>query len=193
MVGTRGHDAMIREMDDCENAEQMGDSIKELSMRIAKYPEIVKKTIYPEIYAEMAQLIAQYEHCDSPIEFVLFRSIKEQLDLLNYQYARDFFPQTQKEILANGHKYRADIFIAEIFETNNKESVRVIVECDGHDFHEKTKEQAKHDKERDRNIQMEGYKTMHFTGSEIYNDPRKCAEDVFQMIESSISPKVGDS
>lgn len=55
---------------------------------------------------------------------------------------------------------------------------RLIVECDGHDFHERTKEQAKKDRSRDRLSVMEGYDCFRFTGSEIWNDPWGCAEQI---------------
>ncbi|MCL6443424.1 MAG: endonuclease domain-containing protein [Alicyclobacillus sp.] len=48
---------------------------------------------------------------------------------------------------------------------------KFVIECDGHDFHEKTKEQAAHDKKRDREMTSMGYIVMRFTGSEIWNDP----------------------
>jgi hypothetical protein len=51
----------------------------------------------------------------------------------------------------------------------------VVVECDGHDFHEKTKEQAQRDKARDRYLVSAGFKVMRFTGSEIWRDPTACA------------------
>lgn len=55
----------------------------------------------------------------------------------------------------------------------------LIVECDGHDFHERTKEQAAKDRARDRNAQMAGHAVFRFTGSEIWNDAWGCAERVF--------------
>jgi very-short-patch-repair endonuclease len=52
-----------------------------------------------------------------------------------------------------------------------------VVECDGHDFHERTKEQAERDKGRDRKLQSLGLPVFRFTGSEIFRDPiRKAAE-----------------
>lgn len=54
----------------------------------------------------------------------------------------------------------------------------IAIECDGHDFHEKTKEQAARDKKRDREIVSAGYPVMRFTGSEIYKSPRACAEQL---------------
>jgi very-short-patch-repair endonuclease len=55
---------------------------------------------------------------------------------------------------------------------------RLIVECDGHDFHERTKEQAKRDRSRDRTAHLEGYDCFRFTGSEIWKDPWGCAEHI---------------
>lgn len=42
------------------------------------------------------------------------------------------------------------------------------IEIDGHDFHEKTKEQASRDKARDRSITRAGYQVLRFTGSDLY-------------------------
>jgi len=52
----------------------------------------------------------------------------------------------------------------------------LIVECDGHDFHEKTKEQASKDKKRDIYLQELGFRVYRFTGSDIWKDPYACAE-----------------
>lgn len=59
---------------------------------------------------------------------------------------------------------------------------RLIVECDGHDFHERTKEQAKKDKSRDRALKMAGYEAFHFTGSEIWGDPLACSDSVLEFL-----------
>ena len=55
---------------------------------------------------------------------------------------------------------------------------KLVVECDGHDFHERTKEQAAHDRARDRSMQEAGYTVFRFTGAEIYRDPIACARQV---------------
>lgn len=44
-----------------------------------------------------------------------------------------------------------------------------IIECDGHDFHEKTKEQVIHDKRRERCLLATGRKVLRFSGTEILN------------------------
>lgn len=58
----------------------------------------------------------------------------------------------------------------------------VVVECDGHDFHERTKEQAARDKARDRYLMARGYKVLRFTGSEIHRDPRSVWDEVVGVV-----------
>ena len=56
--------------------------------------------------------------------------------------------------------------------------VRVAVELDGHDFHEKTKEQARAEKSRQRALTALGWHVLRFTGSEVYADAAGCVIEV---------------
>ena len=67
----------------------------------------------------------------------------------------------QYEIL----KYRVDFAV--LVRDFNQSLLKIVVECDGHDFHEKTKEQAQRDKKRDRNLQRAEWRVFRFTGSKI--------------------------
>ncbi len=66
----------------------------------------------------------------------------------------------------------------------------LVLECDGHAFHEKTKEQAARDKQRDRNLQMCGFPVFRFTGSEIWRDPLKCAQQSLQKLFDDVHAKI---
>ena len=59
---------------------------------------------------------------------------------------------------------------------------QVVVECDGHDFHERTKEQATKDKARDRQLLALGFPVMRFTGTEIFMQPLVCALSVVAQV-----------
>jgi hypothetical protein len=63
----------------------------------------------------------------------------------------------------------------------------IAVECDGHDYHERTKEQAKRDRSRDRRLSMLGFRVARFTGSEIYRNPSRCAEEVTGLVGSMLT------
>lgn len=73
-------------------------------------------------------------------------------------------------------KYRVDFQIMAY--CHPKGWRRLFVECDGHNFHERTKKQAAHDRSKDRALQMTGATVFRFTGSEIWNDPIGCADQV---------------
>ena len=51
----------------------------------------------------------------------------------------------------------------------------MVVEVDGHDWHERTKGQAARDRERDRAMLAIGYPVVRFTGSQLHEDPAECA------------------
>lgn len=55
---------------------------------------------------------------------------------------------------------------------------KLVVECDGHEFHEKTKDQVARDKAREREIVSAGYEIFRFSGSEIWRNPLDCAGQI---------------
>lgn len=57
-------------------------------------------------------------------------------------------------------------------------SGKVAVELDGHEFHERTKEQARRDKQKDRTLQRLGYTVFRFTGAEVFGHPFGVAREI---------------
>lgn len=102
------------------------------------------------------------------------------------------YPQLQ----INDH--RVDFALSSVFENPNIKIARMVgkpdppgplvienrlaIECDGHNFHERTPEQAARDKSRDRDLLNLGYPVMRFTGSEIVSGPLKCAGHVMDWV-----------
>lgn len=60
-----------------------------------------------------------------------------------------------------------------------------IIECDGHEFHERTPEQAERDKSRDRCMSRKGFKVVRYTGREIWRDPVLVAEEIVDDVVSN--------
>lgn len=58
----------------------------------------------------------------------------------------------------------------------------IAVECDGHDYHERTKAQAARDRQRDRFLMAAGWSVLRFTGSEIYADPENCGAELVRYV-----------
>ncbi len=63
----------------------------------------------------------------------------------------------------------------------------IVIECDGHDFHQKTKEQVARDRTRDRYLSTKYGKVIRFTGSEIFRNPSACAVEAAQVLVSAMS------
>jgi very-short-patch-repair endonuclease len=84
----------------------------------------------------------------------------------------------QHELTLDGRSYRID-FIVDV-----PDGRQIAIELDGHDFHERTKEQATQDRSRERTIVRHGYIIHRFTGSEVYRNSRKCVEEVIELITS---------
>lgn len=127
-----------------------------------------------------------FEKAESPIEKILLLA----LELVSHElYRGEFIFYSQEDIPCGDKEYRADIDVCK-FERNlwffGSEShivgCNTLVECDGHEFHEKTKEQVKKNNERDMALKKEGYEVLHFSGSQIFQDPIKCAKDVLEYV-----------
>jgi very-short-patch-repair endonuclease len=65
-------------------------------------------------------------------------------------------------------------------------SHQIVVECDGHEFHERTREQATSDRERDRMLQFHGLGVLRFTGSDIWTDTFKCSEEILSFLRTNV-------
>ena len=88
----------------------------------------------------------------------------------------------QPQLTLSGRRIRPDFVVLD-------RGVKVVVECDGHEFHERTKEQAENDKSRDRLLSSRGWKVLRFTGSEIYRDPVGCVNEIEGIIEEALLPE----
>lgn len=135
--------------------------------------------------------------CESPIEELFLSAVFASAidssfgaNIYGSAYHDDFefFEGTHVWPQAKVGNYRLDFLIIRVSAKGDK--TFVAVECDGHDFHEKTKEQAAHDKMRDRYLTGLGIKVLRFTGSEIFRDPMICWTETFNVLWSVTEAQV---
>jgi very-short-patch-repair endonuclease len=138
--------------------------------------------------------------CQSPIEQIFLAALL----WLSYGYGAwieiwdstmPFEPPDADVVISPQHQigdYRVDFAI--LLNNVPYEQIRIVVECDGHDFHEKTKEQAIRDKKRDRKLQIAGWKVLRFSGSEIWRDHFSCGAhvDVLALKEIDAQLRLSD-
>lgn len=114
--------------------------------------------------------------CQSPPEECLLVAMLEALL---------WEPGVTLELQAQIGNYRADFLITFHHPQAATELFRVVVEVDGHAFHERTKQQAARDKRRDRHMTTRGYRVLRFSGSEVWKDPAGCAEQVIDCWQAA--------
>ena len=66
---------------------------------------------------------------------------------------------------------------------DDSEEIRVAIELDSYEFHERSVEQATRDKKRERRIVESGIPVLRFTGSEILRDAQSCIAKIVRFVE----------
>lgn len=127
---------------------------------------------------------SELELCQSPIEKIFCMEVLCLMEILkqddrDHDYAFALEPQSSIEV--NGHSYRPDFKLSFVSYITLKEHT-IYIDCDGHRFHEKTKEQVKYSNNRDYDFKISGEDLLHFSGSQIYNNCGKCALDAIRFL-----------
>lgn len=124
---------------------------------------------------------------ESPIEQVMAIELArynliDNFDLFN-EYVEVLGIENQKDVECEGKKYRADFLISVHYDLGDTQyDKNFVIECDGHDFHEKTKKQVSERNTRDRILSRNGYVVLHFSGSEIMKSASKCVKEIIESI-----------
>ena len=106
------------------------------------------------------------------------------------RYGYQFNIESQYEVNYNNTKYYPD-FCLSIVDTNREKTIyQIFVEIDGHEFHEKTKEQVRHDKLRERHLLEYCDGIVRFSGSEVYDDSNECAYETLELMAKKFSKEL---
>jgi len=155
-----------------------------------KFEGKVMESLLSKINSEINFKLNRLKSCESPIEQLLYLELEESFMYWDIFNGLKVSLLPQYNILLNGNKYRVDIMLqVEQMGTegdNLPPLCKIAIECDGHEFHEKTKEQAQRDKERDRAFLSVGIPVARFTGSEIWNNVQKCCFQVEAILKTQL-------
>lgn len=126
-------------------------------------------------FAEYAQGCGSFRKFESPIEAVFwvwfesFRSL--DVNVTNDVYNFGLVPQ-HEVVTSDGSLFRLDFAVPDF---------RIAIELDGHEFHERTKEQVAHRNTRDRKLQTDGWTVLHISGSELWRAPLDRVEEIYEV------------
>lgn len=112
--------------------------------------------------------------CESPVEIALLQELRQHQTAV----------ETLGYVLELQHvvgPYRLDFaFLA-------PGGQHLAVEVDGHEFHEKTAEQATVDRRRDRYLALGGWRVVRFTGTEVSRAAFTCAAEVLVHLQHLVA------
>lgn len=152
--------------------------------------EIVGRNLFGNTMDYRMVLEESLIDCESPIEQLLSMEL-ERIGLRNIFEYNPFIDvldiEKQKRINLGSKNYRVDFFIPVVYYFKDKKIYRnLIIECDGYEFHQKTKQQVEKDNIRSRDLQKQGYEIIRFSGTEIYHKTYKCACEIRNIIISKM-------
>jgi very-short-patch-repair endonuclease len=130
-----------------------------------------------EIFSiEIFNYIQEYK-MTSPIEQAMFIALETLRRINNLDQFLKIHPQFRVD------KYRADFAL--FYSIDNKEIHIVIIECDSQEFHERSEQERRYEKARDRYFVKHGYKVFHYTGKEILENPFAPASEAIESLLDS--------
>lgn len=107
-------------------------------------------------FSVFQNVVKQVDQIESPIELALYLRL------------RYLGVHTQYRV----GKYRLDFAFPD---------KKLAVECDGHAYHS-TRDQRGRDADRDRELIAQGWTVIRFTGSQIHENPERCADEVKRIL-----------
>jgi very-short-patch-repair endonuclease len=150
-------------------------------------------------YAANVVAAKLYGIVDSPVEMVLGTALFERFSTLYQSWWCRVYSDSEYRKSLNEKTLNEGSLIAIVPQFNinavgrvdfaiflprlQPGSPLVVIECDGHEFHERTPEQASKDKRRDRSLTAMGIPVFRFTGADILRDAKNVAYEVADLFD----------
>jgi very-short-patch-repair endonuclease len=155
--------------------------------------------VFPTNYAANAVACKLWGLLESPTEYILDLAIFNKLDRFYLNWRCWVYSEAEyRQALAEGKVSSGSFALVPQWPINQVGIVdlaifipgldhlrpMVVVECDGHQFHERTIEQASKDRRRMRMLQRLGIALLPFTGTDVVRGSEEFAQEVVEFIDN---------
>ena len=132
----------------------------------------------------------EHVHVESPLEatFIVWWTALDW-----FRRPLKFILRPQQEITCGDKRYRAD-FVIDVYEAAARQAasighpwIPIVVELDGHEFHEKTKEQIIYRNQRDRALQQHGSRVFHISYEEMQRAGLDSVIEIYSAAEDQLT------
>jgi hypothetical protein len=161
---------------------------------------------FPTDYADNVVTCKLWGLVGSPTEFILAREIFDKLSYSDFGwtcwvYSADEYRQKVVEAADANYpnqfalvpslpvKEVGLVDLAIFIPSISKRRPVAVIETDGHQFHERTVEQASNDRRRDRRLTRYRIPVLRFTGTDVVRGSKEFAQEVVDFISERISAK----
>lgn len=137
---------------------------------------------------QRAMLVNAINLCESHVESMLLVALFAQ-SLPDGSYAFGLRGSVRRWELATQHavgKYRVDIAVLNA-------ATKLAIEVDGHDWHERTREQACSEKARERALQDAGWLVRRYAGTEVWRDSIRCAKSILDGLDTLAAARAAEA
>lgn len=130
--------------------------------------------------AEERRLNALVSETESPIEEIFCAAVHTSgfLEDLRFYMNLPDIPYMKSQVKVGPYRVDFEIGLPGSLEKISK----ILIECDGHEYHHSTPEQVSRDGRRDRFLTKEGYMVFRISGTEIVNDIESVLQELTEAI-----------
>lgn len=134
---------------------------------------------YVNLPHDVVDVVMHTLHKIPAIRLPTFQSPLEEKFWYAWRSAHGWLVPLQYQYEIDGGKYRVDFAYP---------GIKVAIELDGHQWHS-SKEQFTKDRARQRELELQGWRFVRFSGQEIVKDPAACYEQALTFIYSMLTSK----
>lgn len=121
------------------------------------------------------------QKCDSPVEHLFLMKALERVTFVDGKPMLGRWRLHQQVVW---EEYTLDFMLISDPSRLSSRSPRLVIELDGFAYHERTPEQATHDRSRDRKLAFRGFRVIRFTAHEVKKDAKQCVDEVLAIAEA---------
>ena len=147
-----------------------------LSNLVGSQPELI---LGVTLFDQLSKLYSGW-HCWVYSEFEFQTFVAEQ------QAAEDIFVLVPQLNLLGVGRVDYAVFVPQV----SMQEPLLVIEIDGHDYHERTPAQASNDNRRDRALQRRGVAFLRYTATDVLRNSDDAAQEIAQVVDVKLSEKV---
>jgi len=152
----------------------------EVESSVDSYLDIIAKAYKCVLVKKLQEAEQQAGKGFTPIERLFFIAAVFYLENWPREFPKDTWLECQPKLFLPPNELQKTAQV-DFFLFCYEGDAKLAIELDGHEFHQKTKEQAARDNRKTQLIMEQGIQVVRFSGSEVFRDPFSCVKQAAKI------------